>query len=177
MKLEIGGERVDSSLGKDWKIMDIIPGDRVDIVHDLHILPLPLEDNSCEVIYMSHVLEHILWTKTAPVLKELHRATAKGGALEIWVPDLEKLAKAYLDNSLIANDGWYKANPDHDPTRWFNGRLFTYGPGEENLHRAAFDYRYLSKLLIQVGFSKTEHMTNPRGYDHGWINLGVKAIK
>jgi predicted SAM-dependent methyltransferase len=177
MKLEIGSEKVKSKLGLDWKTMDIIASKDVDIVHDITKLPLPLDSDSCEIIYMSHVLEHIPWTQTSKLLRDLYRCLKKGGSLEVWVPDLEKLAKAYLNPSLIKNDGWYKYNPDKDPTRWFNGRLFTYGPGMENFHRAAFDTRYLTKCLTEAGFTQTEKLKKPRGYDHGWINLGMKGVK
>ena len=177
MNLEIGNEKTGGRLGSDWKTMDLIPGPDVDITHDLTDLPLPFNDNEFTIVYMSHILEHIAWTKTAPVLKELYRIIKPGGQLEVWVPDLEKLAKAYINPSLIKNDGWYKFNPDKDPTRWFNGRLFTYGPGDENFHRAAFDERYLTKCFSQSGFVAMNRMKKPRGYDHGWINLGIVGFK
>jgi len=175
--LEIGSEKVHSNLGSDWDRMDIVSGNEVDINHDLRVFPYPIESNTYEIIYMSHVLEHIPWTQTKLVLDELYRILKPNGILEIWVPDLEKLVNAYINNSLIKNDGWYKLNPDKDPTRWFNGRLFTYGPGDENFHRAAFDKRYLIKCLMESHFKNIEQLISPRGINHGWINLGIKSQK
>ena len=111
------------------------------------------------------------------VLKELRRILKTEGTIEIWVPDLRKLVQAYLKPSLVACDGWYKFNPEKDATKWFNGRLFTYGPGEENWHRAAFDEEYLRRCLKQAGFRHTVRLNRPRGYDHKWINLGIAAVK
>lgn len=174
--LEIGPGR--RKLGHNWVTMDCVmrPG-VVDIAHDLRETPLPFKDGEFNLIYLSHVLEHVEWTKTNAVLLELHRILKPGGAVEIWVPDLKKLVAGYLDNSLIKNDGWYRFNEDKDPVRWFNGRLFTYGPGEENFHRAAFDTNYLKRCLEQAGFHTIDPLNKPRGADHGWINLGMRGVK
>lgn len=149
----------------------------VDIVHDLKNTPLPFEDNQFDLVYLSHVLEHVEWTKTHSVLQELYRILAPNGVVEIWVPDLKKLVAAYLDHTLIKNDGWYRFNEDRDPVRWFNGRLFTYGPGEENFHRAAFDQEFLTRCLMHAGFKDVSLLNKPRGADHGWINLGIRGTK
>ena len=48
-----------------------------------------------------------------------------------------------------------------------------------NWHRCVFTFDYLKQLLLDAGFIKIEAMTHNeiRGVDHGWINLGIKAIK
>ncbi len=125
---------------------------------------------------MSHILEHIPWTQTDIFLKEIYRILKPRGVVEIWVPDLEKLVQAYLNPELNKKDGWYRFNDERDPVKWFNGRLFTYGPGEENFHRASFDTSYLNRCLIKAGFD-TQSLSKPRGYDHGWINLGMAGRK
>lgn len=174
-KLEIGpGVK---SIGSDWECMDMVVRPHVQYVHDIRKFPYPFMDNSFDLVYMSHILEHIPWFQTDSCLKEIKRILKPGGVVEIWVPDLEKLVQAYLNPELNEKDGWYKYNPEKDPTKWFNGRLFTYGPGEENWHRAAFDKRYLSKCLGDAGFSDIKKLENPRGYDHGWINLGMSGSK
>ena len=126
---------------------------------------------------MSHILEHIPWTQTVAALREMRRILAPGGALEIWVPDLEKLVKAYLAKD-TGGCKWRKFNKEADPVTWFNGRLFTYGPEAENWHRAAFDAPYLKRQLRRAGFNQAiNRLQKPRGYDHGWINLGMVAYK
>jgi hypothetical protein len=125
--------------------------------------------------YMSHILEHIPWFQTKECLTEVKRILRPGGTIEIWVPDLAKLIEGFLNPSLIEKDGWYKHNPNKDPTIWLNGRLFTYGPGEENWHRAAFTREYLTQCLAEAGFVDIFPLEKPRGYYHGWINLGVGA--
>lgn len=150
---------------------------------------IPLADNSFDLIYSSHFLEHIEWYKTKFVLKEIYRILKKDGVLELWVPDGLKIAKAFVDGELYQgkdfyNDGWWKFNDEHDVCKWFCGRIFTYGDGNKikghwNSHLAAFSERYLTECLKESGFTNIRRMTSSecRGYDHGWINLGLRAVK
>lgn len=172
-KLEIGpGEH---PLGKDWDTLDCKGSPTY--LHDLRLLPLPISSDTYDLVYMSHVLEHIPWFQTINLLREIRRIIKPGGRVEIWVPDLRKLVDAYLNPELVHADGWYKYNPEKDPIKWLNGRLFTYGPGEENWHRAVFDSEYLARCLWKAGFAFPKLLEKPRGYDHGWINLGMWARK
>ena len=47
------------------------------------------------------------------------------------------------------------------------------------MHLSVLNYRYLKKVLEKYGFTSVCKMENNecRGYDHGYINLGVKAVK
>ena len=173
--LEIGVGRTGKT-NPTWDGLDIVAGRHTDIVADIEN-PLPIKSNCYDLIYMSHVLEHVPWFKAVEVLIELRRVIVPGGSIEIWVPDLGKLVAAYLNPELIQKDGWYKFNPEKDPTKWFNSRLFTYGPGPENWHRSAFDERWLKKCLTDAYFRDLQKLTKPRGCDHGWINLGVRGVK
>lgn len=169
--LEIGPGR--NPVDKIWDTMDMVG--KPTYLHDLRELPLPLKSNIYDLVYMSHILEHIPWFQTIDVLKEINRILKHGCTVEIWVPDLRYLVRCYLENRI--GDSWLKFNKERDPVTWFNGRLFTYGPGEENWHRAAFDKPYLVRQLKKAGFRHCQELKRPRGYDHGKINLGVAAVK
>lgn len=173
-KLEIGPGR--KRLGSDWKGLSIKPGPAVDYVWDI-LDPLPFPDGEFEIIYMSHVLEHVPWFNTVDVLKDIRRCLTKDGTLEVWVPDFRKLVRGYLDNEIPIEDKWRKYNDQDDYMVWLNGRIFTYGPGEENWHRAVFDQPYLAQCLSDAGFSEVFMLDSPRGVSHGYINLGVGAVK
>lgn len=175
-KLEIGptnGQRLD----KSWETLNIFPGSNVDIVADIRRPLKMIKDDSYDIIYMSHVLEHVPWFNTIHFLKEIRRILKSGGVVEIWVPDFDKLISAYLDNNLIKKDGWYKYNPNKDPMIWLNGRIFTYGPNEDNWHRAIFNSDHLVNCLKKAQFFDIKKLNKPRGYDHGWINLGMSGRK
>jgi predicted SAM-dependent methyltransferase len=153
--------------------MDIVG--KPTILHDVRVLPLPIESNTYDLVYMSHILEHIPWFQTQAFLKEILRGLKTGGTIEVWVPDFGKIVDAYLKRK--PGDPWRRDNPHGDFMVWVNGRIFTYGPGEENWHRAVFDEASLRQHLKASGFKHTQRLQKPRGVDHGPINLGVAAVK
>jgi SAM-dependent methyltransferase len=63
--------------------------------YDLHI-GIPFADNSFDVIYHSHALEHMEPPWAERLLHECCRTLKPGGLLRIAVPDLENIARAYL---------------------------------------------------------------------------------
>jgi len=155
--------------------MDIVAYSYVDIVHDARIRPWTFNDAVFDLVYMSHILEHIPWFETVATLKEVLRILQPGGEVEIWVPDFAKIVVAYQSHKM--GDTWEKYNPMQDSMVWVNGRIFTYGPGEENWHRAVFDEDSLKGALKAAGFKHTHKLVKPRGYDHGAINLGIAGVK
>jgi SAM-dependent methyltransferase len=173
---------------KEFETLDIAPGWNIDYVWDA-AKKLPFKDNTFELIYASHVLEHISWYKVEDTLKEWTRILKPGGWLEIWVPDGLKICKTLVDYELygknyIDKDGWYRYNPEKDPCKWAAGRLFTYGDGRgnpkgPNWHRSIFTERYLRMLFEKAGLKNIRKLSNTevRGYDHGWINLGMAGTK
>jgi SAM-dependent methyltransferase len=184
-RLEIGPG---SGRVEGFETLDTVGGWNVDYVCDA-AEPLPFADGVFELIYASHVLEHIPWYRTERVVQEWVRVLESGGVLEVWVPDGLKIAKAFVDAELegrnyIEKDGWYRFNDERDPCKWANGRLFSYGDGtgkrnHYNWHLAMFSERYLVGLFDGVGLTDVRRLESGevRGYDHGWINLGVAGTK
>lgn len=152
---------------------------------------LPFKDESFDLIYMSHVLEHIFWYKLDDTMDELVRILKPNGKIEIWVPDGEKIAQAFVDaekglNKDFASDNWYRFNSEKDPCVWYSGRVHAYGDGYSstannhyNIHLSSFSKRFLKKLLQKHGFDEIRDLSHEecRGCDHGWINLGVTGQK
>jgi len=171
-----------------FETLNIVGGLNVDYVYDA-AKPLPFKDNTFDLIYASHILEHIPWYQTEKVLREWLRILKTGGILEIWVPDGYKICKGLIlaeeKNKNISNkDGWYRFNPLKDPYIWINGRIFTYGDGtgkarSPNWHRSIFTPKSLRKIMEQCNLKNIQRMSNNkvRGHDHGWISLGFKGTK
>ncbi len=59
--------------GPGWIGIDCRPLAGVDIVHDLFMFPWPLEDNSVNLLIMSHYLEHVPPTVFMQTMAEVHR--------------------------------------------------------------------------------------------------------
>ncbi|MDP6443200.1 MAG: methyltransferase domain-containing protein [Pirellulaceae bacterium] len=79
-----------------WLNLDLVAHNTDVTVHDLR-RGIPVPANGCDVVYHSHVLEHMAPEDAQRLLVECHRALRPGGVLRIAVPDLEALARAYID--------------------------------------------------------------------------------
>jgi ubiquinone/menaquinone biosynthesis C-methylase UbiE len=184
-KLEIGPGR---NRIEHFETLNVVGGREVDYVVDA-AGPLPFGDDTFDVIYASHVLEHIPWYRTSRVLSEWTRVLKRGGWLEIWIPDGLKIARAFVAAEEIGStefyqDDWWRSNEHRDPTLWMSGRCYSYGDGtsklaHQNWHRALFSERLLKEFFAEAGLTEISAMTPDcvRGYGHGWINLGVKGQK
>lgn len=66
------------------------------IAHDLNY-PVPFADNSFDVVYHSHLLEHFPKRYAPLFLQECFRVLKPGGIIRVAVPDLEQITRLYLD--------------------------------------------------------------------------------
>ena len=79
-----------------WINIDVVPAGPEVIAHDLR-RGIPLADDSCDVVYHSHLLEHLRRPDALGFMRECYRVLRPGGILRVAVPDLERLCQAYLD--------------------------------------------------------------------------------
>jgi len=84
----------------DFKNVDMThpkyPLNKVDFEYQLRDkIPLPIASNSCNVVYCSHVLEHIEDIYAENLLKEIARVLIPGGICRIVSPDFALAYAAY----------------------------------------------------------------------------------
>lgn len=118
--------------------IDAVPHDHVDHIACVDNLSF-IENNSVEVVYTCHVLEHFKRRQTLQVLKEWYRVLKPEGILRIAVPDFEAICKVYekyKDLSLVI------------------GPLFGRQDYLYNIHYNMFDFNSLNKTLNEAGFNK-----------------------
>ena len=118
--------------------VDIRKFDHIDYIASVDNLNM-FKDNSVNMIYASHILEHFKRFETEKVLNEWYRVLEKGGILRVAVPDFEKIAKVYLKNR----------NLDELIGLLYGGQTY-----ENNYHYRIFDFQSLSNILRKVGFKK-----------------------
>jgi predicted SAM-dependent methyltransferase len=58
---------------------------------------VPFGDEVFDVVYHSHFVEHLQKQKALEFLNECHRVLKAGGIIRVAVPDLEQIARAYLE--------------------------------------------------------------------------------
>jgi len=93
-----------NSYHKDWVNIDIHSTGPDVIAHNL-FLGIPYGNDSVDVVYHSHVLEHMPKQYAPEFLKECFRVLKKGGIIRIAIPDLEKIVREYLVHLENALDG------------------------------------------------------------------------
>lgn len=109
--------------------------DIVTAVDQLHMFA----DGSVDLIYCSHVLEHIRRGDESVVLREWHRVLRAGGLLRISVPDFDSMVT------------WHKQTGKLDDIM---GLLYGRQNHEYNIHYQVFDFGRLSQLLLWAGFGE-----------------------
>lgn len=58
---------------------------------------LPFPDATFDVVYNSHLLEHLLPEQALPFMRECHRVLKPAGIIRVLAPDLEQIARLYLE--------------------------------------------------------------------------------
>jgi len=117
--------------------IDLVSYPHIDYLTGIDDLGM-FEDNSIDVIYNCHVLEHFHRQKVQRVLTEWHRVLKPGGIIRISVPDFEACCELYnekKDLSLVIGPLMGRQN-------------YLY-----NIHYNIFDFTTLSKALVEAGFS------------------------
>jgi len=93
-----------STFDSRWLNLDLVPMNSEVYLIDAS-KPLPLPDASVDVVYASHLLEHLAPHEVPSFLKDLHRILKPKGIVRIVVPDLEQLAKEYINSLELARQG------------------------------------------------------------------------
>ena len=91
-----------------WENVDLVPADPTVKLCDLRI-GIPYEDGSFDAVYHSHVLEHFAKQEAPRLVRECFRVLKTGGVIRVAVPDLERIARLYLEafeNASRGLDGW-----------------------------------------------------------------------
>jgi predicted SAM-dependent methyltransferase len=79
-----------------WTNVDFYKSGEGVIAHNL-LSGIPFEDETFDVVYHSHVLEHFSRRDGEKFIRECYRVLKPGGIIRIAVPDLEQIARIYLD--------------------------------------------------------------------------------
>lgn len=86
-----------SAFHPDWVNLDSFPAAPGIVAHDLNAA-LPFPDGRFDVVYASHVLEHLDPNAGLRLLCECNRILGHKGILRVVVPDLERIASLYLES-------------------------------------------------------------------------------
>ena len=124
---------------------------------------LPFPDNSVDVVYSSHMIEHLFRDEAAAFLREVRRVLAPAGICRIVVPDMASMVRWYVDR-----DGAPSANgeaPRSDTLMEMLGVSAQVAPPRSMLgvyrrltdfdrHKWMYDERGLAALFRESGFAR-----------------------
>lgn len=89
----------------DWTNINFISTGEGVIAHNLK-QGIPFPDESFDVVYHSHVLEHFPKSEAEAFIKECYRVLRPQGILRVVVPDLEEITRMYLHSLDKASAGF-----------------------------------------------------------------------
>jgi len=151
---------------------------------------LPFEDATFDLIFASHIIEHLPWYSVQSSIRDWARCLKPGGELQIWTPDALKICEAFVkyeqtgDDSGMLEDDWFLMNPEKDLVMWASGRLFAVGDrkgtvNHPNWHRAMFSPRYLKEQMEKAGLVDVRQLApeERKGRAQGWTDLGMSGCK
>lgn len=124
-----------------------------------------IENNTCEIIYASHLLEHFPHVEVPDILSTWYKKLKAGGRIILNVPDLEwackqllKLEKGYL------LDGYYNTfGGEHGLLSIFYGSQSHLG----EFHQSAYTINSFTELLQRVGFRNIKVRKEEDAHDMG----------
>ena len=136
---------------------------------------IPCADNSVEVVYSSHMIEHLDRREAQEFLLEVKRILQPGGILRLAAPDISRLVNGYLAtgdaDKFVTSTNMSLAKSADTLSRV---RLALIGPRH---HLWMYDGRSLDKLLRDAGFTAVSIM--PPGKtnitDPGGLHLEERA--
>ena len=127
-----------------------------------------LKSKTCDLVFISHTLEHIPNIQIQNVMTEINRIMKKDATIRILVPNLEAIAKAYVKK----DKHFFKKAVDEDHSirtdLGFGGMLmnFIVSPGQDTIlldrnlnkfiagyaHLYAYDFNMIKIILKKCGF-------------------------
>ena len=184
VKLNIGASPI--WVKEDWQILDHKLSSSTEFAIAGDASNIQLADESCEIVFCSHVFEHIPHVKLPIILSEINRVLKPNGILRILTPDLYSIAKAYVEH----DSEFFRIAKEEDETirtdLGYGGMFmnFVVSPGQDTAlidrslsnfisgyaHLYSYDYHMLSTILEKLGFlakkvkfceSDSHEMTEP----------------
>ncbi|MBA7537598.1 hypothetical protein ES705_29867 [subsurface metagenome] len=154
----------------------IIKGKRLELFNSLPVnivvcnlaKGIPFDSNSVDMVYHSHLLEHLDRDVARKFLRKVKRVLKPGGINRIVVPDFEKACREYISHISTCETNPYESD-NHDS---YIAKLL-----EQSVRREAFGTsqqnplrRYIEKVIL--GDARR------RGETHQWMydRINLKAI-
>ncbi|MEM9502328.1 MAG: class I SAM-dependent methyltransferase [Cyanobacteria bacterium P01_E01_bin.43] len=140
------------------------------MVHNL-AKGIPFKDGTADVVYHSHVLEHLDFPIAMRFLEEARRVLKPNGVLRVVVPDFEMMARAYVDHLAVC---------EQDSSAMFDHNDYLRPMIEQSVRREAFgttQQRSLRRLVenLVLGDARQRGETHQWMYDRFTLQAAMKT--
>lgn len=155
-------------------------------------------DNSVDIVYASHLFEHLSLSSAALFLSESYRCLKSGGVIRLVVPDLYKICKKYIAE--------YESGSTDDPTEFIMWAVNMHREGQygqrigwlkrtllekqgyPHQHKFMYDDKSLTKKITDSGFVKPLSLTyghseyikeirDVEGTKESYLSVYIEALK
>ena len=136
------------------------------INYDLR-LGLPLSDGSAEMIYSSHLFEHLEYKHGLRLLRDCHRVLRPDGVFRIVLPDFKSSFGAYLraDEKHFDLYDIHDVMPELEPGTETLVDHINYGVYESGDHKCIYDEEKIMTLLRNLGYKSVQQSSYREGLD------------
>lgn len=169
---------------KEWVNLDFISTGKYVIAHNL-LNGIPFENETFDVVYHSHVLEHFSKHDGEKFIHECFRVLKPNGILRIAVPDLESIVKIYLqmleqglnnpdNNDITEKYNWILLEMFDQMVRNVSGGMMGAYLGQNKLPNEDFIYERLGDEAKKFRLNHTsdrKHAITKKG-----IKSSIKSI-
>ena len=114
---------------------------------------IPASDNSLDVVYHSHMLEHLTNIEGIQFLKECNRVLKPGATMRLLVPDLGEFSKKYIEKDKFFFDAYRKEALSDDKVLYPTLGTIFMGMVHNHGHKMAYDFETIDYILNENGFS------------------------
>lgn len=158
------------------------------VVHDLR-KGIPAPDATADVVYHSHVLEHIDREDAPGFMAEVRRVLKPGGVQRVVVPDFELLVRRYVDSfgderhearvadmieQIVRREAAGTAS-QRPLRRRIENTLLGDARKRGETHQWMYDRLTLAALLERSGFTAVSVVDHTTSRIPGWNDLGLDA--
>lgn len=146
--------------GPEFINVDALPLHNIHHIHDIRDLSF-FPDNYADMIYASHVIEHIERHELKAVLQEWLRVLKPGGVLRFGVPNFDALIDVYLKNQ--------RSIPSIE-----NQLLGQQSPYDD--HHSIWNEAYAEKFFRSVGFASVRPWDPATADHHPFKDTTVRSL-
>lgn len=149
------------SSGKEFINIDVLPYPNIHYIQNIENLSM-FKDNSVDMVYASHVVEHIPKEKLKKILLEWHRILKPGGVFRFAVPDFDSLIDIYLRK----ND---------KNVEYVRDQILGQDPPYNN-HYTLWNFNYAKKILTELGYKNIKIWDPNKVDNHNFVDRSSRFL-